>query len=581
MLDFFRQKGLTSVIYGVIIVGMILVFILGFNPSAGKKTGSVSEACAARVHGSCIEPKAHRAAYRLVFSRGTGTMKQATASRLVLEGLIERELLGIEASRLGLTVSEEEITDSIFHGFVLVSMPSDQLQMQMGLGIQDGRVNVGFKDPKTKAFDMKTYERMVKQITGRSPTEFREWQGREILAAKMRDLIKAPVRVADDEALDRYKTERTTSTVNYAVVRRSWLEKYAIPGEAKDIDAWAKDKTNLTQIKVPVRHILVKFAGEKPEEHDAAKVKAQGIFDRVKKGEDFTKLAKEFSDDPGSKDKGGMYPGEMVEQFVEPFKKAVESVKPGELVPYLVETQFGYHVIRRDEASKEDIAKAYRQAKSLELSKVVASKIASDMKSGKSGDDAAKAAIAQYGTVKPAQPAQPPQPPAPKPAGAAGKGDGGAGDAGASAAADAGPAAPVYTAETDPERPQLNTSSAFNRGGDPIPAISGEASSAVTGFAFGAGSKVGDVTTDPIRTDDGFLVVQLKDQKPATKDEFDKERDQYMQQLLFAKKAEALGNYTRRLREANKAEIKIDDNNVMGAKSDAGASPNEEEDEGP
>ena len=37
MLDFFRQKGLTSVIYGVIIVGMILVFILGFNPSAGKK----------------------------------------------------------------------------------------------------------------------------------------------------------------------------------------------------------------------------------------------------------------------------------------------------------------------------------------------------------------------------------------------------------------------------------------------------------------------------------------------------------------------------------------------------------------
>ncbi|MEA2751677.1 MAG: peptidyl-prolyl cis-trans isomerase [Myxococcales bacterium] len=577
MLDFFRQKGLTSIIYGVIIVGMILVFILGFNPSAGKKTGSVSEACAARVHGSCIEPKAHRAAYRLVFSRGTGSMKQATASRLVLEGLIERELLGIEASRLGLTVSEEEITDSIFHGFVLVSMPSDQVQMQMGLGIQDGRVNVGFKDPKTKAFDMKTYERMVKQITGRSPTEFREWQGREILAAKMRDLIKAPVRVAEDEALDRYKTERTTSTVNYVVVRRSWLEKYAIPTEQKDIDAWAKDKVNLAQIKVPVRHILVKFAGEKPEEHDAAKVKAQGIFDRVKKGEDFTKLAKEFSDDPGSKDKGGMYPGEMVEQFVEPFKKAVESVKPGELVPYLVETQFGYHVIRRDDASKEDIAKAYRQAKSLELSKTVAAKIAADMKSGKSGDDAIKAAIAQYAVVKAAAPKADA-----KPGGPGAKADGGAGDGGASAAADAGPAAPVYTADTDPERPQLNTSSAFNRGGDPIPAISGEASIAVTGFAFGASSKPGDVTTDPIRTDDGFLVVQLKEQKPATKDEFDKERDQYMQQLLFAKKAEALGNYTRRLREANKSEIKIDDNNVMGAKSDAGPTPNDEEEgEGP
>ena len=570
MLDFFRQKGLTSIIYGVIIVGMILVFVLGFNPSAGKKLGTVSEACAARVHGSCIEPKAHRAAYRLVFSRGTGGMKQAAASRIVLEGLIERELLVTEAQRLGLTVSEDEITDSIFHGYVLVSLPSDQVQMQQGLGLNDGRVNVGFKDSKTKQFDMKVYERTVKQITGRSPTEFREWQSREILAGKMRDLVRAPVRVAEDEALDRFKIERTTATVNYAVVRRSWLEKYAISTDPKEIDTWSKDKVNLAQIKVPVRHILVKFAGDKPEEKDASKAKAQGIFDRVKKGEDFAKLAKEFSEDPGSKDKGGQYPGEMVEQFVEPFKKAVESVKPGELVPNLGETQFGYHVIKRDEATKEDILKAYKQSKSLDLSKTVAAKIAADIKGGKSGEDAVKAAIAQYGILKPAEPKTEAKPAAAK----------GAADAGAAAdAGPAAPAAPVYTADTDPERPQLNTSSAFNRGGDPIPAISGEASQAVTGFSFGA-AKAGDVTTDPIRTDDGFLVVQLKDLSPATKELFDKERDAYMQALLFAKKAEALGNYTRRMREAAKAEVKIDENNVLGAKSDAGAA-HEEEDEGP
>ena len=572
MLDFFRKKGLTSVIYGIIIVGMILVFVLGFNPSAGKKLGTVSEACAARVHGSCIEPKAHRAAYKLIFSRGTGGMKQATASRIVLEGLIERELLVTEAQRLGLTVSEEEITDSIFHGNVLLSLPSDNAQMQRSMGIEDGKVNVGFKDPKTKQFDMKTYERLVKQITGRSPVEFREWQSRELLAAKMRDLIRAPVRVAEDEALDRFKTERTTSTVNFVVVRRSWLEKYAVPADQKDIDAWSKDKVNLAQIKVPVRHVLVKFGADSPEAKDASKAKAQGLFDRIKKGEDFAKIAKEFSDDPGSKDKGGQYPGEMVEQFVEPFKKAVQSVKPGELVPNLVETQFGYHVIKRDDATKEDILKAYRQSKSLDLAKAAGTKIANDIKGGKSGEDAVKAAIAQYGTIKPAPKADVKKP----------TGDGGA-DAGSqgkpTAAVDAGPAAPEYTADTDPERPQFLTSSAFNRGGDPIPAISGEASSAVTAFAFSA--KTGDVIPEPIRTDDGFLVVTLKDQKPATKDEFDKERDQYMQSLLFAKRVEALGNYTRRLRETAKAEIKIDESNVMGAKSDAGPTHNEEEDEGP
>ena len=145
------------------------------------------------------------------------------------------------------------------------------------------------------------------------------------------------------------------------------------------------------------------------------------------------------------------------------------------------------------------------------------------------------------------------------------------------AAGDAAAAAPVFTADTDPERPQWNQSGAFNRGGDPIPAISGEASQAVTAFSFSG--KPGDVIHDPIRTDDGFLIVTLKEQKPATKEVFDKERDQYMAQLLFAKKAEAMGNYSRRLREAAKSEIKVDDNNVMGAKSDAG--PSQEEDEGP
>ncbi|MBS2012175.1 MAG: peptidylprolyl isomerase [Deltaproteobacteria bacterium] len=567
MLDFFRQKGLTSVIYGIIIVGMILVFVLGFNPSAGKKLGSVSEACAARIKGNCIEPKAHRASYRLVFSRGTGGMKQATASRIVLEGLIERELLVAEAQRFGLTVSENEINDSIIAGNVLVSMPSDNVQLQRQLGIDDGKVHVGFKDPKTKQFEMKTYERLVKQLTGRSPTEFREWQSRELLASKMRDLIRAPVRVAEDEGFDRFKLERTTSTVNYVVVRKGWLEKYALKVDAKELDA-AKAKAK--------------------EASEGVKKKAEDVLARVKKGEDFGKLAKEFSEDPGSKDNNGEYPGEMVAQFVEPFKKAVDEVKPGELVPHLVETTFGYHIIKRELAKDgklppvrhilvkysgekpDDAEKKFKEGKAVELAKDVAKFITAELKAGKPSDDVLKAAIAKYGVLKPEKKAEKPKGDA-KPAGDAGAGD-------ASASADAAPAAPEFTAETDPERPQLLTSSAFNRGGDPIPAISGEASMEVTTFAFSA--KVGDVIAEPIRTDDGYLIVSLKDQKPATKEEFDKERDQYLQGLLFAKKAEALANYTRRLREANKGDIKVDENNVMGAKSDAGPSQMDD-DEGP
>jgi peptidyl-prolyl cis-trans isomerase D len=565
MLDFFRQKGLTSAVYGAVIVATILVFILGFNPSAGKKLGPLNDACAAKVRGYCIEPKAHRAAYRLAFSRGAPGMKQAQASRYCLEGLVERELLIGEADRLGLTVSEDEITDSIFKGDIHVSLPSDDPTIAARIGFPNDVANVnqlvpnGYKNKDTKQFDMKIYERTIKQLVNRSPSEFRDWQARELVAAKMRDLIKAPVRVADEESFDKFVEERSTSTVGYIVVRKGWVEKYAIPSDQKDIDAWAKD--NSGKIMVPVRHILVKGEKDKPEELAKSKEKAQGILDRIKKGEDFAKLAKEFSEDPGSKENGGMYPGEQVEGFVPEFKASVAALKPGELDQNLVQTSYGYHIIKRDAASKEDIAKAYKKGKSDELSKTIAADIAADMKSGKSGDDAIAAAILKYAKYTP---------PAPKPET---KGDAGAAKADAAAA----PAAETFTADKDPTRPQVLKSSAFNRGGDPIPAISSEATESIVKFAFEAKEK--DVVTDPVKTDDGYIVVQLAEHKAATHEDFDKERDTYAASLLAQKQNEALSYYVRRLREASKGEIKIDENNLFGVqKGDAGA-PRDEEDE--
>ncbi|HVJ92264.1 MAG TPA: peptidylprolyl isomerase [Labilithrix sp.] len=559
MLDFFRQKGLTSAVYGAVIVATVLVFILGFNPSAGKQLGPLSDACVARVRGNCIEPKAQRAAYRLVFSRGAPGLKQAAASRFVLEGLIERELLIGEAERLGLTVSEDEVSENIIRGNVYVSLPSESPSIARNLGYEAGYASVdhlipnGFKNKDTKQFDMKVYERALKQLVNRSPAEFREWQAREILASKMRDLIKAPVRIADDEAFDRYVEERSTASVGYLVVRKGWIEKYAISSDPKEVDEWAK--TNGSKIMVPVRHILVKGDKEKPEELEAARKKAEGILERIKKGEDFAKLAQEFSDDPGSKEKGGQYPGEMVKNFVPEFQKSVEGLKPGELDQSLVQTSFGFHIIKRDPASKDDIVKAFKESKSDEVAKAMANDINADLKAGKTPDAAAAAAIAKYGkyTPKVEKPAAP------------------AGDAGADA-----PPPETFTADKDPLRPQLLTSSAFNRGGDPIPAISSAATDAIVKFAFEG--KANDVAPEPVQTDDGYIVVQVKDRKPATREEFDKERDSYELSMLNAKQNEALAYYVRRLRETSKQEIKVDENILFGhSKGDGGASHDDDE----
>lgn len=553
MLDLFRKKGLTSLVYGALILAMVLVFVLGFSPTAGKKLGPLGDACVARVHGNCIEPKAHRAAYRLMFARSSPGLKQSVASRFVLEGLIERELLIAEAERLGLTVSEDEITDSIFRGNLYVSLPADSAMAGSQLGFPDGHAPVdtlipnGFKNKETKQFDLKTYERTIKQLVNRSPSEFRDWQTRELLASKMRDLVRAPVRVADDEAFDRYVEERSTATVGYVVVRKGWVEKYAMSPDARAVDDWAKD--NPSKIVVPVRHILVKGDKDKPEELEAAKKKATEILDRIKKGEDFAKLAKEYSEDPGSKDNGGQYPGEQVEHFVPEFKKSIEGLKPGELDQNLVQTDFGFHIIKRDPATKEDVAKAYKTSRSEDLAKTIAAEITADVKAGKSAEDAVRAAIAKYGKYAP--------------------------KAEKSASADAGAAPETFTAETDPTRPQVLASSAFNRGGSPIPAISAEATEAIVKFAFGA--KPNDVVGEPVHTDDGFIVVQLKDQKSATKEDFDKERETFELALLGRKQNEALTYYVRRLREASKQDIKVDEKNLFGAKADAGAQDDEDE----
>ena len=106
---------------------------------------------------------------------------------------------------------------------------------------------------------------------------------------------------------------------------------------------------------------------------DEARKKTQDLLDRARKGEDFAKLATENSDDPGSKDKGGEYDffgrGKMVPEF----DKAAFALKPGEISD-LVETQFGFHIIKLEER---------RTAASPEADEKVRQQIVEKLKQGK------------------------------------------------------------------------------------------------------------------------------------------------------------------------------------------------------
>jgi peptidyl-prolyl cis-trans isomerase C len=77
----------------------------------------------------------------------------------------------------------------------------------------------------------------------------------------------------------------------------------------------------------------------------AAKAKAEGILKDLKAGKDFAAAAKENSQDPGSAVQGGDLGFFQKGQMVPPFEQAAFTLKPGQLSD-LVETQFGYHIIK-------------------------------------------------------------------------------------------------------------------------------------------------------------------------------------------------------------------------------------------
>ena len=577
MLQAFRSRGLSSVIYGVLIAGMVLVFVLGFNPSAGKKTAALGEQCAARVKGHCITPKDHLAAYRILIPRNeqgqplTAKAKQMGILRVALDGLVEREPLVNDADRLGITVTEDELTDEIYDGFIHVSLPSDKPSLGGYLRVQNGKIYLGFRDPKTKQFELKVYERTIKAAEGRSPTEFREEQARELLAAKVRDLVRTPVRVSESEALTAYVDERSTATLSSITVRASYLGKYLPTPSVKDAEAWAADPANKKLVDEAVeehkgphlRHILIKAAATASDaDKEAAKGRLLAAVARVKKGEPFAVVAKDVSEDNGSAVNGGDV-GPETDGFVAPFKDAADKLKPGEMTDAPVETQFGYHAIQRDpvltDAQMHAVmaVEVFAKVRADQAAKAMADKIQERVKAGTEVQTVLDDAIASLG-------------PSPK--------------AGGTSTATPNGDRP----DTDPTRPQIVTSAPFNRGGEPIPGLTSEADAKVIQFAFTAKDK--DGMDDIVKSSDGsYVLVSLKEHKTATKEEFAKDKEVYLQTLVRQKQDEAFGLYMARLKTAAKTEIKIDEvylASKMGTSktADGGTAPaptEEDEDDGP
>ncbi len=99
---------------------------------------------------------------------------------------------------------------------------------------------------------------------------------------------------------------------------------------------------------------IAAYIGAHPEFDTSAKKElAEKLLARAKAGEDFAKLADQYSSDPGNVGPGGQKNGGLYRdipkgKMLPAFEDAALSLQPGGIYPTLVRTSFGYHIIKLD-----------------------------------------------------------------------------------------------------------------------------------------------------------------------------------------------------------------------------------------
>ena len=356
------QSWLIKVTLGAIIV--VFIFWYGYSYREGK----VDQI--ATVDGSPISGEEFRSEYdRMLelYKRQFGDrlddklIQSLHLKKQALDDIINRRLLLEEAARLNFRVPDRELLA------VIQQQPAFQ---------------------RNGHFDQRVYERilMSNRIT---PEIYEERQRQELLMEKVQGFYLGSVKVSEGEALDTYKWLDEKVSLDYVVFKPEEYSNVAASDE--EIKAYFSEHQNAYEIppmikvqylrfdfktfeaaatvskedistyfdlnkedyatpkKVKARHILFEVKpNAKPEVIEKVKKKALDVLAQVKSGKDFGELAKKYSDDPGSRDKGGDLGFFARDRMIKPFADAAFNMKPGEISD-LVKTPFGWHIIKVEE----------------------------------------------------------------------------------------------------------------------------------------------------------------------------------------------------------------------------------------
>src|SRR5467141_3354059 len=286
---------------------------------------------------------------------------EALYAQQILKQLVFQKEIEYEAKRLGITVSDQERADRIrqflptaFNGGTFV-----------GRDRYAAEVQTRFQLPVAE------FEELIRQ---------------GLLEEKFWKLVTDGISVGPAELQDEFRNKNEKVKLDYALIKPEELEAKIAPDEGEIKAYFEKSKSkyqvpekrvvryglvdanqirqnlqisddplkvqyqkNIQQYQVPNRvhaqHILLMTVGKTDAEVEEIRKKAEDILNQLKKGAKFEDLAKKYSEDPGTKNKGGDLGWLVQGQTVPEFEKVAFSLQPG-TVSDLVKTQYGFHIIK-------------------------------------------------------------------------------------------------------------------------------------------------------------------------------------------------------------------------------------------
>jgi len=360
---FDNQKTGVRVLFGVVIAIIALSMLLYLVPQGTNTTEGATDVLAKVGDQNVTMGEVRQQLDEIRRRNPIPQPLEGLYARNILNQLVFQKEIEYEAKRIGIAVSDQERADRIkqyvptaFNGDTFVGMDAYarevQTRFQLTVPVFEDLVKQGLVEEK--------FRKLITDGISASPAEIQDgfkYQNEKVkldyVLIKPEDL-EAKINPADGDIKAYYEQNKAKfQTPEKRVARYALLDLTQLRQNTGVTDDELKVvyQQNIQQFQVPNRvhaqHILLMTVGGKTDAEVAEiKKKAEDILAQAKKkGANFEDLAKKYSEDPGSKAKGGDLGWLVQGQTVPEFEKAAFSLNKGEISD-LIKTQYGFHIIK-------------------------------------------------------------------------------------------------------------------------------------------------------------------------------------------------------------------------------------------